>query len=334
MSFQSHGREGGFKALNVQTQAALARSAEQSNQKVQNLKTLQQQYDRRDSEFIAALKDKYREEKSSKDEDKRRTDSNYAAKTQAIQRNAQRSKENLNTEIKNIENEAATWSAFSSTATDLLTNLAKRQKEKIVDADIRLKQQNINKWTAMEADVQSAALARVIATRGDLHYKAILAGEDPIVATYIGTRPESVQYARTSEFIAKSNEPFVKKWMEDLLNKSGAQTLEEKQRVLEAADTIFYKQIGLYLNDSNLIDPLRREINKARLELTNEAKDKHVYHLGEKDITEDYQYWKLKRGQQNEQGAFDILQKSIRNMSYILKTFPRCARKTRFLCQN
>ena len=131
------------------------------------------------------------------------------------------SKANLQTEIQNIENEAAGYSAFSSTATDLLTKLAVRKKEQIIDADIRLKQQNINKWTAMEADVQSAALARVIATRGDLHWKAILAGEDPTVATYIGTRPEAVQYARTSEFIAKANEPFVEKWMEDLLNKFG-----------------------------------------------------------------------------------------------------------------
>ena len=203
MSFQSHGREGGFKALNVQAQATLAREAEQQNKKVQNLKTLQQQYDRRDSEFIAALKDKYREEKASKDEDKRRTDSNYVAKTQAIQRNAQRSKANLQTEIQNIENEAASWSAFSTTATDLLTKLAVRKQEQIIDADVKVKQENINKWTAMEADVQSAALGRIIATRGDLHYSAILEGEDPIVATYIGTRPEAVQYARTSEFIAK-----------------------------------------------------------------------------------------------------------------------------------
>lgn len=313
MSFQSHGREGGFKALNVQTQAALARSAEQSNQKVQNLKTLQQQYDRRDSEFIAALKDKYREEKASKDVDKRRTDSNYAAKTQAIQRNAERSRQNLNTEIKNIENEAATWSAFSSTATDLLTNLAKRQKEKIEDADVKTKLASIDKWTAMESDVQSEALARMLATRGDLSYKALLAGESPEVVAYLNTRPEAIKFGRTAEMIADANKPFVKDWFKDILQKSGAQTLEEKERVLEAAPNIFLKQIGLYLNDSNLIDPLRREINKARLELTNEAKDKHVYHLGEKDITEDYQYWKLKRGQQNEQGAFDILQKSIRN---------------------
>ena len=313
MSFQSHGREGGFKALNVQTQAALARSAEQSNQKVQNLKTLQQQYDRRDSEFIAALKDKFREEKASKDEDKSRTDKNFVAKTQAIQRNAQRSKANLQTEIQNIENEAAGWSAFSSTATDLLTKLAVRKKEQIVDADIRSKQENINKWTAMEADVQSAALARVIATRGDLHWKAILAGEDSTVATYIGTRPEAVQYARTSEFIAKANEPFVEKWMEDLLNKSGAQTLEEKQRVLEAADTIFYKQIGLYLNDSNLIDPLRQKVNAAKLKLYNEARATDSDNRGNKVIAADYQYWKTVRGAPNEQDAFDVLQKSIRN---------------------
>lgn len=313
MSFQSHGREGGFKALNVQAQAALARSAEQSNQEVQNLKTLQQQYDRRDSEFIAALKDKYREEKASKDEDKRRTDKNFVAKTQAIQRNAQRSKANLQTEIQNIENEAAGWSAFSSTATDLLTKLAVRKKEQIVDADIRLKQQNINKWTAMEADVQSAALARVIATRSDLHWKAILAGEDPIVATYIGTRPEAVQYARTSEFIAKANEPFVEQWMEDLVNKSGAVTLEEKQRVLEAADTIFYKQIGLYLNDSNLIDPLRQKVNAAKLKLYNEARATDSDNRGNKVIAADYQYWKTVRGAPNEQDAFDELQKSIRN---------------------
>ena len=313
MSFQSHGREGGFKALNVQTQAALARSAEQSNQKVQNLKTLQQQYDRRDSEFIAALKDKFREEKASKDEDKSRTDKNFVAKTQAIQRNAQRSKANLQTEIQNIENEAAGWSAFSSTPTDLLTKLAVRKKEQIVDADIRSKQENINKWTAMEADVQSAALARVIATRGDLHWKAILAGEDPTVATYIGTRPEAVQYARTSEFIAKANEPFVEKWMEDLLNKSGAQTLEEKQRVLEAADTIFYKQIGLYLNDSNLIDPLRQKVNAAKLKLYNEARATDSDNRGNKVIAADYQYWKTVSGAPNEQDAFDVLQKSIRN---------------------
>ena len=313
MSFQSHGREGGFKALNVQAQASLAREAERTSKKIQGLKTLQQQYDRRDSEFIAALKDTYREEKASKDEDKSRTDKNYAEKTRAIQRNAERSKQNLNTEIKNIENEAATWSAFSSTATDLLTNLAKRKKEQIVDADVKNKQKNINKWTAMEADVQSAALARMIASRGDLHWEAILAGESPEVATYIGTRPEAVQYARTSEFIAKANEPFVDKWFEDLLNKSGAQTLEEKERVLEAADTIFYKQIGLYLNDSNLIDPLRRKVNEAKLKLYNEAKSTDSDNRGEKVIAADYQYWKVVRGAPNEQDAFDVLQKSIRN---------------------
>ena len=79
MSFQSHGREGGFKALDVKSQAVLAREAEQTNKKIQSLKTLQQQYDRRDSEFIAALKDKYEDEKASKDVDKRRTDANYGA---------------------------------------------------------------------------------------------------------------------------------------------------------------------------------------------------------------------------------------------------------------
>ncbi len=313
MSFQSHGREGGFKALNVQAQATLAREAEQQNKKVQNLKTLQQQYDRRDSELIAALKDKFGEEKASKDEDKRRTDKNFVAKTQAIQRNAQRTKANLQTEIQNIENEAAGYSAFSTTATNLLTNLAVRKKEQIIDADVKLKQENINKWTAMEADVQSAALARVIATRGDLHYKAILAGEDPIVATYVGTRPEAVQYARTSEFIAKANEPFVEQWFKDLLNKSGAQTLEEKERVLEAAPTLFYKQIGLYLNDSNLIDPLRRKVNEARLKLHNEARSTDSDNRGNKVIAADYQYWKTVRGAPNEQDAFDVLQKSIRN---------------------
>jgi len=313
MSFQSHGREGGFKALNVQAQATLAREAEQQNKKVQNLKTLQQQYDRRDSEFIAALKDKYREEKASKDVDKRRTDSNYAEKTQAIQRNAQRSKANVQTEIQNIEKEAASWSAFSTTATDLLTKLAVRKKEQIIDADVKVKQENINKWTAMEADVQSAALARIIATRGDLHYSAILEGEDPIVATYIGTRPEAVQYARTSEFIAKANEPFVDEWFNDFLNKSNAQTLEEKERVLEAAPTIFYKQIGLYLNDSNLIDPLRRKVNQVRLKLHNEAKSTDSDNRGNKVIAADYQYWKTIRGAENEQDAFDVLQKSIRN---------------------
>tara|TARA_B100000131_G_scaffold175361_1_gene169459 strand:- start:1393 stop:3918 length:2526 start_codon:yes stop_codon:yes gene_type:complete len=313
MSFQSHGREGGFKALNVQAQASLAREAERTSKKIQGLKTLQQQYDRRDSEFIAALKDKYREEKASKDEDKSRTDKNYAEKTRAIQRNAERSKQNLNTEIKNIENEAATWSAFSTTATELLTKLAKRKQEQIIDADVKNKLDNINKWTAMEADVQSEALARMLATRGDLSYKALLTGESPEVVAYLNTRPEAVKFARSAEMIADANKPFVKDWFEDILNKSGAQTLEEKERVLKAAPTIFLKQIGLYLNDSNLIDPLRQEINKVRLELTNEAKDKHVYLLGEKDIAEDYQYWKLKRGQENEQGAFDILQKTIRN---------------------
>ena len=313
MSFQSHGREGGFKALDVKSQAVLAREAEQTNKKIQSLKTLQQQYDRRDSEFIAALKDKYREEKSSKDEDKSRTDKNYVEKTRAIQRNAEREKQNLNTEIKNIEKEAATWSAVSTTATDLLTNLAKRKQEQIVDADVKNKLDNIDKWTAMESDVQSETLARMLATRGDLSYKALLEGESSEVVAYLNTRPEAVKVARSAEMIADANKPFVKDWFEDILNKSGAQTLEEKERVLKAAPTIFLKQIGLYLNDSNLIDPLRQEINKVRLELTNEAKDKHVHLLGEKDISEDYQYWKLKRGQENEQGAFDILQKTIRN---------------------
>ena len=115
-----YGKEGSFKPIDAQVNVALNRDAQAAQKEIEGLKLLQRGYDERDSDFINALRRKYQVEKDSKDLDKRRVDKNFVEKQNAIRRNKDQKRRNLDTELANIRQEAKDLAQFTKTGSDVV----------------------------------------------------------------------------------------------------------------------------------------------------------------------------------------------------------------------
>ncbi len=309
-----YGKEGSFKPIDAQVNVALNRDAQAAQQELEGLKLLQRGYDERDSDFINALRRKFQVEKDSKDQDKRRVDKNFVEKQNAIRRNKDQKRRNLDTELANIRQEAEDLAQFTKTGSDVLNNLADRQQRKIESADLKDTLDRVSEYTDLESDVQKQALLKGFLAQDELSWAAYLKGESPEVIAYLDTLPPALKIAQTAKVIADlNNDPqLIRSFFENQLNSLGALSHDEKINLLEnVLPEMLLKQTGLFLNDTSLINDFRKGIKKQQIALVREIKNDKLNKLGEQNITEAYQYWRSEKGKITEQGSFDILQSKI-----------------------
>ena len=309
-----YGKEGSFKPIDAQVNIALNRDAQAAAKELEGLKLLRQGYDERDSEFINALRQKWAAEKDSKDLDKRRVDKNFVDKQNAIRRNKDQKRRNLDTELANIRQEANNLQAFTKTGSKVLNNLADRQQRKIESADLKDTLDRVGDYTDLESDVQKQALLKAFLQNDELSWAAYLKGESPEVITYLDTLPPALKIDATAKVVADlNNDPtMIRSFFENQLNSLGTLSHDEKIRLLEdVLPEMLLKQTGLALNNTSLINDFRKGIKKQQIALVQEIKNDKLNKLGEKNIAEAYQYWRSEKGKITEQGSFDILQSKI-----------------------
>tara|TARA_X000000368_G_scaffold119182_1_gene93217 strand:+ start:993 stop:3527 length:2535 start_codon:yes stop_codon:yes gene_type:complete len=309
-----YGKEGSFKPIDAQVNVALNRDAQAAAKELEGLKLLRQGYDERDSEFINALRQKWVAEKDSKDLDKRRVDKNFVDKQNAIRRNKDQKRRNLDTELANIRREADNLAAFTKTGSKVLNNLADRQERKIESADLKDTLDRVGDYTDLESDVQKQALLKSFLQNDELSWAAYLKGESPEVITYLDTLPPALKIDATAKVVADlNNDPtMIRSFFENQLNSLGTLSHDEKIRLLEdVLPEMLLKQTGLALNNTSLINDFRKGIKKQQIALVKEIKNDKLNKLGEKNIAEAYQYWRSEKGKITEQGSFDILQSKI-----------------------
>ena len=309
-----YGKEGSFKPIDAQVNIALNRDAQAAAKELEGLKLLRQGYDERDSEFINALRQKWAAEKDSKDLDKRRVDKNFVDKQNAIRRNKDQKRRNLDTELANIRQEANNLQAFTKTGSKVLNNLADRQQRKIESADLKDTLDRVGDYTDLESDVQKQALLKAFLQNDELSWAAYLKGESPEVITYLDTLPPALKIDATAKVVADlNNDPtMIRSFFENQLNSLGTLSHDEKIRLLEdVLPEMLLKQTGLALNNTSLINDFRKGIKKQQIALVQEIKNDKLNKLGEKNIAEAYQYWRSEKGKITEQGSCDILQSKI-----------------------
>ena len=185
MTTTFYGKEGSFKPIDAQVNVALNRDAQAAKDEIEGLKLLQQGHNKRDSDFITALKNKWQAEKESKDLDQRRLDKNFIAQQNAIRRNKEQTRRNLDTEVFNIRQEAKHLEQFTKTGSQVLTNIADRQEKKIAQADLKDTFDRIGDYTDLESDVQKQALLNAFLEQDQLSWAAYLNGESAEVVAYL-----------------------------------------------------------------------------------------------------------------------------------------------------
>lgn len=314
MSIQFYGKEGNFKPIDAQVNVALNRDAQAAKDEIDGLKLVQKGYDERDSDFINALRRKHTVEKESKDTDKRRIDKNWVDQQNAIRRNKDQKRRNLDTELANIRREADNLAAFTKTGSKVLNSLADRQQRKIESADLKDTLDRVGEYTDLESDVQKQALLKGFLAQDELSWAAYLKGESPEVIAYLDTLPPALKIAQTAKVIADiNNDPkMIRRFFETQLNSLGTLNHDEKINLLEnVLPEMLLKQTGLALNNTSLINDFRKGIKKQQVALIDEIKNDKLNKLGEQNISEAYQYWRSEKGKITEQGSFDILQSKI-----------------------
>ena len=315
MTTTFYGKEGSFKPIDAQVNVALNRDAQAAKDEIEGLKLLQQGHNKRDSDFISALKNKWQAEKESKDLDQRRLDKNFIAQQNAIRRNKEQTRRNLDTEVFNIRQEAKHLEQFTKTGSKALNNLADRQERKIAQADLKDTFDRIGDYTDLESDVQKQALLNSFLEQDQLSWAAYLNGESAEVVAYLDTLPPALKIATTAKVIADlNNDPkLIRSFFENQLNSIQGLTHDEKIRLLEGnvLSEMLLQQTGLALNNTSLINDFRKGIKKVQITLAKEINNDKLNKLGDRTISEAHQYWKSEKGKATEQGAFDLLQSKI-----------------------
>ena len=317
MSIQFYGKEGNFKPIDAQVNIALNRDAQASKQEIENLKFLKDGSDQRDSEYIAALKTKYKLEDVSKETNKTRLDKNWVAQQNAIKRNKDRKRQDLEIELQNIRNEAKGLQAFTQTGSDVLNKLADRQQRKIDQAAINdfLKKESI--YRDFKADVEDMAFVTAAAGYKDGAFLEFYNGSSQEAVSYRNTLPPALQIVAAAKISADlNNEPtLIKQFFADRLR--GQYSYEQKLKLLnEVLPAMFLQQIGLseYRKDG-ILNPLRKTLTKVSIELENEIKSEHHLNLGTHNISQAQQLWKGSRGREVEKGNWENFLKTIENSS-------------------
>ena len=126
MAYKSYGSSRGFRPIQI-GQGALNEQRRKDEQTIRSLRTVADQTEARDNEIIQNLKDKFQKEQANRRDNQQLEDQVYRQRTESIERNARRTRQNFETEQKNIEREAETWKVFSETASETLLAFAEHR---------------------------------------------------------------------------------------------------------------------------------------------------------------------------------------------------------------
>ena len=317
MGIQFYGKEGSFKPIDAQVNVALNRDAQAAKQEIDGLKFLKDGSELAASEYINALRTKYKLEAVSKDDDKRRLDKNWLAQQDAIKRNKNKKKQNLEIGLQNIRNQADIFKSFTATGSDVLNKLADRQEKRIDQAAVLDFLNKEGLYTDFRADVEEMSYVTAAGGYKDGAYLEFFNGSSQEAISYRNTLPPALQVVAAAKISAdlNNNAPVIKDFFEERLRDTT--DYQQKLKLInEVLPVMFLQQTGLseYRKDG-ILNPLKKTLSKIKVELSNEVKNEHHNNLGLHNISQAKQLWVGSKGREVEKGNWINLLKTIENSS-------------------
>jgi len=313
MAYKSYGSSRGFRPIQI-GQGALNEQRRKDEQTIRSLRTVRDQTEARDNEIIQNLQNKFQKEQANRRDNQQLEDQVYRQRTESIERNARRTRQNFETEQKNIAREAETWKIFSETAYETLTAFGEHRKKV---EEIRVKKEIYKNPQAilMQTDLSHAALEQIKmghAVNAD-QLKEAGAGSDLVVNEQT-LSPEWKSIAETKAVIERNiQQNSFKFYADDILRKAEAHTYEEIKNVLEYAAIQFQRELGIDGHDFLLGDLVKKQNEYIGKKLTD-AWTNDIYTKSQKNLTEskrDFELYGL--GTDRAQHWLDLYSYSVKN---------------------
>ena len=313
MAYKSYGSSRGFRPIQI-GQGALNEQRRKDEQTIRSMQTVRDQTEARDNEVIENLKSKFQKEQANRRDNQQLEDQVYRQRTEALERNARRSRQNFEIEQRNIEKEADTWKVFSETAYETLLAFSDHRKKV---EEIRVKKEIYQNPQAirMQTDLSQASLEQIKmghAITAD-QLKEAGAGSDLVVNEQT-LSPEWQSISEVSAVIERNiKQNSFKFYADDFLRKSGARTYHEVKNVLEYAAIQFQRDLGIAGHDHLLGDLIEQQNNYIGKKLT-EGWTRDIYEKSKKNLDEakrDFELYGI--GTDRAQHWLDIYSYSVKN---------------------
>jgi len=313
MAYKSYGSSRGFRPIQI-GQGALNEQRRKDEQTIRSMQTVRDQTEARDNEIIQNLKNKFQKEQANRRDNQQLEDQVYRQRTEALERNARRSRQNFETEQKNIAREAETWKVFSETAFETLTAFGEHRKKV---EEVRVKKEIYQNPQAirMQTDLSHASLEQIKmghAVSAD-QLKEAGAGSDLVVNEQT-LPPEWKSIAEVKAVVERNRK--LNSWKfyaDDALLKSDARTYQEIKNVLEYAAIQFQRDLGIAGHDFLLGDLVSDQNDYIGKKLT-EAWTRDIYEKSHNNLDEakrDFELYGI--GTDRAQHWLDIYSYSVKN---------------------
>ena len=311
MAYKRYGTSRGFRTLKA-GQEALNQQLIADEKVIRNLETVRDQTAKRDDDLIQGLRRKFNLEDDNREANKRLEDKAYQQRLSAIQKNAQRSRQNSEIDLKNIQKEAEVWQNFSKTAVETLTAYAEHRSKQLEAEELSTVFQNPDLYQT-ESVLGEAVWKKLLQNTAETADLAQENGADATTVTQLATPTAPIKSVNKAKAIIALNISNYKEFLEDAIEKSGATTAADVRKIAAMAPIKFAEQLGVHKHPKLLVDYFKHAgtVNGDRI---SQARITENYYLGQDNIKEAVQNWELfGHNQDDSQTWLDLVSYAVKN---------------------
>jgi hypothetical protein len=205
MAYTSHakGKQARFRPIQA-GQEALNQQLVKDEKVIRNMKSVADQHEARDEKTIRRLKHNASQVNINREANQRLVDKADQKRRSAIEANQIRTRQNAETEIKNIEKEAQSWKAFSETATGVLTQYAKSRKQALEIEEFQKQYKNPENFFN-ESSLDNEVWKKVLEHGALTAKKAKELGLDPSIVTQLSTLSPELRNVQRQKAVISLN---------------------------------------------------------------------------------------------------------------------------------
>ena len=311
MAYKSYGTSRGFRPIKA-GQEALNQQLVADEKVIRNMKTVRDQTVKRDDDLIQGLRRKFNLEDANREANQRLEDKAYQQRLSAIQKNAQRTRQNAEIEIKNIEKEAEVWQNFSETAVETLGAFAEHRQKQIEAEDYNTAADNPDLYKT-ESMLGEAVWKKMLLNNATIASQAQALGEDATTVTQLATLTAPVKKIGIARAIRDMNVENYDDYLESAIAQSGATSYADVKKIAHKARFMFAKELGIHKHAKLLVD-FNKRLNQFNDDKLTEVRIAENYRLGQENINEALQNWELNgKNTEDSQTWLDLVSLAVKN---------------------
>ena len=306
---QAKGKQARFRPIQA-GQEALNQQLVRDEKVIRNMKSVADQHEARDEKTIRRLKHNAAQVNINREANQRLEDKADRKRREAIEANQKRTRQNAETEIKNIEKEAQTWQEFSKTATGVLLDYATKRKKALDFAEYakELKDpKNRFDESALGSEVYKAFLEHGYITAKE----AKELGLDPRIVTQLSTLSPGIRNVQKQKAVIFHNTHNWEDYRKNAIDQSGAQTIEDKEKISIAASHAYLVELGV-ADAGDLLEPYFNHVRKSNDEFFVKEGNTWNNAISVENATDAKSEFFTKIGTDDEQDFFNIYQEKVR----------------------